>query len=180
MTVAQGQLVSYTVGVLTTSDKGHQGQREDLSGPAIRELVERAGGRVVRSLVLPDERDLIAQTLAAWADAGDLDVVLTTGGTGLSPRDVTPEATRQVLEREAPGIAEALRVESRKKTPMAMLSRGSAGTRGRTLIINLPGSPKAVAECLEVLLPVLPHAVETLKGPVEAHPIAGQKEQRPI
>lgn len=163
--------MSYTVGVLTTSDKGSQGQREDLSGPAIRERVEGAGGRVARYLVLPDDMELIAQALAAWADAGDLDVVLTTGGTGLSPRDVTPDATRQVIQREVPGIAEALRVVSLKKTPMAMLSRAIAGVRGRTLIVNLPGSPKAVAECIEVLLPVLPHAIETLRGPVEQHPV---------
>lgn len=169
--------MTYTVGVLTTSDKGYLGQREDLSGPAVRELVERAGGRVARYLVLPDDLELIAQTLAAWADAGDLDVVLTTGGTGLSPRDVTPEATREVVQREAPGIAEALRAESLRKTPMAMLSRARAGVRGRTLIVNLPGSPKAVAECLEVLLPVLPHAVETLRGPVEEHPVAGKAER---
>ncbi|MBI2887346.1 MAG: MogA/MoaB family molybdenum cofactor biosynthesis protein [Chloroflexi bacterium] len=165
--------MSYTVGVLTASDKGYQGQREDLSGPAIRQRVEGAGGRVARFLVLPDDLELIAQTLAAWADAGDLDVIITTGGTGLSPRDVTPEATRQVAQREIPGIAEALRVEGLKHTPMAMLSRGVAGVRGRTLIVNLPGSPRAVAESMEALLPVLPHAVETLREPVEAHPAAG-------
>ena len=164
--------MTYTVGVLTISDKGFQGQREDLSGPAIRRLVEQGGGQVARYLVLPDEHAEIARTLATWADEGVLDVVLTTGGTGLSPRDVTPEATKEVVRREVPGIAEALRSESLKKTPMAMLSRGIAGVRGRTLIVNLPGSPKAVAECLEVLLPVLSHAVETLRGPVEEHPRA--------
>ena len=164
--------MTYTVGVLTISDKGFQGQREDLSGPAIRRLVEQGGGQVARYLVLPDEHAEIARTLATWADEGVLDVVLTTGGTGLSPRDVTPEATKEVVRWEVPGIADALRSESLKKTPMAMLSRGIAGVRGRTLIVNLPGSPKAVAECLEVLLPVLSHAVETLRESVEEHPRA--------
>ena len=133
---------------------------------------KRLAGGVDRYLVVPDDMERIAKTLAAWADAGDLAVVFTTGGTGLSPRDVTPEATKRVLQREAPGIAEALRVESLKKTPMAMLSRGVAGVRGRTLIINLPGSVKAVTECLEVVAPVLSHAVETLGGSVEEHPVS--------
>jgi molybdenum cofactor synthesis domain-containing protein len=155
------------VGVLTISDKGSAGEREDLSGPAIREMLQAAGATVARTVVIPDERDAITLTLEAWADAGDLDVLLTTGGTGLAPRDVTPEATLAVIEREAPGIAEALRLESLKVTPMAMLSRGVAGIRGKTLIVNLPGSPKAVRECLAVLMPVLEHAVETLRGPVE-------------
>ncbi len=163
--------MAYTVGVITASDKSARGEREDLSGPAVRELVAAAGGQTLRYLVLPDDIELIAETLAAWADAGDLDVILTTGGTGLTARDITPEATRRVLEREAPGIAEALRTESLKKTPMAMLSRGIAGVRNRTLIVNLPGSPKAVRECLEVLGPVLPHAVQLLAGPTEAHPV---------
>jgi molybdenum cofactor synthesis domain-containing protein len=162
--------MSYSVGILTISDKGSAGERQDLSGPAIREMVEAAGATVVQAQVVPDEREVIAATLAAWADAGGLDLLLTTGGTGLAPRDVTPEATLQVIELEVPGIAETLRAESFKKTPMAMISRGAAGIRGRTLIVNLPGSPRAVRECLEVLLPVLPHAVETLRGPVEEHP----------
>ncbi len=163
--------MAYTVGVITASDKSSRGEREDLSGPAIRAMVQEAGGTVLRYLVLPDEAELLTETLRAWADAGDLDVLFTTGGTGLSPRDVTPEATLAVLHRETPGIAEALRVESLKKTPMAMLSRAVAGVRGRTLIINLPGSPKAVRECLEVLSPVLPHALETLRASVEDHPV---------
>lgn len=160
----------YRVGVLTVSDKGSQGLREDRSGPEVARLVAAAGGRVAAQKQLPDERSQIAGLLMAWADSGELDVILTTGGTGLSPRDVTPEATRQVLEREAPGIAEALRAASLQKTPMAMLSRGVAGIRRQALIVNLPGSPKAVAECLEVLLPVLPHAVETLRASVEHSP----------
>jgi len=163
-------MTTYRVGVLTISDKGSVGEREDLSGPAIREVMERAGGTVVQVLVIPDERDVIAQTLADWCDSRGLDLVLTTGGTGLAARDVTPEATLSILEKEAPGIAEALRGESMRVTPMAMLSRGVAGTRGMTLIVNLPGSPKAVRECLAVLVPVLPHAIETLRGPVEEHP----------
>jgi molybdenum cofactor synthesis domain-containing protein len=160
----------FRVGVVTVSDKGSAGQREDRSGPEIVRLVEAAGGRVVTAKVIPDERPMITGLLLALADSGEVDVVLTTGGTGFSPRDVTPEATRAVVEREAPGIAEALRAASMKKTPMAMLSRGVAGLRKRTLIVNLPGSPKAVAECLEVLLPVVPHAVETLQASVEQHP----------
>ena len=162
--------MAYTVGIVTVSDKGAAGQREDLSGPALRSALEAEGAAVLRVLVVPDERETIARTLRDWCDAGDLDLVLTTGGTGLGPRDVTPEAVLAVIEREVPGIAEALRAESLKVTPMAMLSRGVAGVRGRTLIITLPGSPKAVRECLAVLVPVLPHALETLRGPVEEHP----------
>ena len=160
----------FRVGVVTISDKGSQGQRDDRSGPEIVRLVKAAGGTVVSDKVIPDERNLIMGLLLALADSGEVDLVLTTGGTGFSPRDVTPEATRAVIEREAPGIAEALRAASMHKTPMAMLSRGVAGLRKRTLIVNLPGSPKAVTECLEVLLPVIPHAVETLQASVEQHP----------
>ncbi len=158
--------MSFRVGVLTISDKGSTGEREDLSGPAVREALASAGD-VVRSETVPDERNRIADVLKAWADSGEMDLIFTTGGTGLTLRDITPEATLAVLEREAPGIAEALRAESLKVTPMAMLSRGVAGTRGRALIVNLPGSPKAVRECLAVVMPVLGHAVEMLRGPVE-------------
>jgi molybdopterin adenylyltransferase len=158
--------MSFRVGVLTISDKGSAGEREDLSGPAIREALGAAGA-VVRSEIVPDEQDRISAVLEAWADSNEMDLIFTTGGTGLTPRDVTPEATLAILEREAPGIAEALRAESLKVTPMAMLSRGVAGTRGRALIVNLPGSPKAVRECLAVVMPVLGHAVEMLHGPVE-------------
>ena len=162
--------MAFTVGILTISDKGAQGEREDLSGPAIRALVEPRGGQVVESGIVADEQPLIAETLILWADASQLNLILTTGGTGFAPRDVTPEATKQVLEREVPGIAEAIRAASLQKTPMAMLSRAVAGIRGHTLIVNLPGSPKAVEECLDVLLPVLPHALETLRASVEEHP----------
>ena len=154
----------FTVGILTVSDKGWCGEREDRSGEAIREIISGTGAAIVNYDIVPDEKEIIALRLAQWADRGDVDIILTTGGTGLSPRDVTPEATLAVIERIVPGFAEAMRLESLKKTPMAMLSRAIAGTRGKCLIINLPGSPRAVSECLEVILAALPHAVETLKG----------------
>ncbi len=157
------------VGVLTVSDRSARGEREDKSGPLLAELVkERLGAEVVRMDVVPDEREEIAAVLKDWADRLRLDLVLTTGGTGFAPRDVTPEATRDVIEKEAPGLAEAMRAESLKVSPHAMLSRGVAGIRGNTLIVNLPGSPKAVRENLEVILPVLPHAVELLNENPEA------------
>ena len=152
-----------TVGILTVSDKGAKGEREDLSGPAIRELVEAAGGQVVRALIVPDEQTDIRAALIAWSDEG-LDLVLTTGGTGFSPRDWTPEATRSVIEREAPGLAEAMRRAGAEKTPTAILSRAVAGLRKMTLIVNLPGSERAVRESLAAILPVLPHAIGVLKG----------------
>lgn len=154
----------FTVSILTVSDKGSQGKREDKSGEAIREMVSQMNARVVDYAIVPDERDIISNKLAGWADSGKADVVITTGGTGLAPRDVTPEATLDVVDRIAPGFTEAMRAESLKKTPHAMLSRAVSGVRKKTLIINLPGSPKAVRECLGVILPALPHAVETLSG----------------
>jgi len=157
------------VGVLTVSDRSTRGEREDKSGPLLAELVEeRLGAEVVRMDVVPDEREEIAAVLRDWADRLRLDLVLTTGGTGFAPRDVTPEATREVIEKEAPGLAEAMRSESLKASPHAMLSRGIAGIRGKTLIVNLPGSPKAVRENLEVILPALPHAIELLNDDPEA------------
>ena len=157
------------VGVLTVSDRSTRGEREDKSGPLLAELVEeRLGAEVVRMDVVPDEREEIAAVLRDWADRLRLDLVLTTGGTGFAPRDVTPEATREVIEKEAPGLAEAMRAESLKVSPHAMLSRGVAGIRGKTLIVNLPGSPKAVRENLEVILPALPHAIELLNDDPEA------------
>jgi molybdopterin adenylyltransferase len=159
------------VGILTVSDRGYRGEYRDLSGPAVRDLiVERLGAttpaRVTIEIesVVPDAQEIIANTLQRWADDLKLDLVLTTGGTGFSPRDVTPEATRSVIEREAPGLAEAMRAASLAITPHAMLSRALAGIRGTTLIVNLPGSPKAVRENLATILPALPHAVELLQG----------------
>ena len=149
--------------ILILSDKAFRGEREDKSGPALKEILE-AHAEVVSVAVLPDEKGQIADYLRNTCDSGVVDVLFTSGGTGLAPRDVTPEATLSVIERIVPGIPEAIRAYSMQKTNRAMLSRGAAGVRGRTLIINLPGSPRAVAECMEVVLPVLAHAVETLRG----------------
>ncbi len=150
--------------IITLSDKGARGEREDESGRAIRELIDSLGVSVDHYEVLPDERDVIARKLRMLADSGTIDLILTTGGTGVAPRDVTPEATKEVIERELPGMAEAMRSESLRKTPHAMISRAIAGIRGRTLIVNLPGSPRAVRENLIVILPALGHAIEKIKG----------------
>lgn len=156
--------MSIRVGILTVSDKGSRGERVDSSGAAIREVLAALDCVVEQYEVVPDEREVIAGQLRRWSDEHHLDLVLTTGGTGLAPRDVTPEATLSVIERIAPGIAEAMRQEGLRHTPMAMLSRQVAGIRGKTLIINLPGSEKSVREGLDCLLPVLPHAVEMLRA----------------
>lgn len=150
--------------IVTLSDKGSRGERADESGNVIREMIAGIGGDARFYDILPDDEARIAETLSRLADAGDIDLILTTGGTGVSPRDVTPEATRRVIERELPGMAEAMRAESLRKTPHAMISRAVAGIRKRTLIINLPGSPRAVRENLAVILPALPHAIEKIKG----------------
>ena len=156
-------------GILTVSDAGSRGEREDTSGAAIRELLVGIGGVIGRYEIVPDERDIIAAKLREWSDAGGIDLVLTTGGTGLAARDVTPEATLDVADRLAPGIAEAMRAEGMRHTPKAMLSRAVAVVRGRTLIVNLPGSEKGVRESLGAILGVLSHAVELLQGVTE-HP----------
>lgn len=150
-------------GILTLSDRSSRGERDDSSGPALARLIQAEGWSIAKESILPDDESAIRQTLIEWADGGELDVVLTTGGTGFSPRDVTPEATRSVIDREAQGLAEAMRAESLKITPHAMLSRIVTGIRGKTMIINLPGSPKGAVENLQVVLPVLPHAVQLLK-----------------
>jgi len=157
------------VAILTVSDSAAAGEQADLSGPALRALVTSAGGTVVRADIVPDDPEAIAAWLREVADEGHVDLALTSGGTGLAPRDVTPEATKGILDREAPGIAEAIRAAGLAKTPRAMLSRGVAGLRGRTLIINLSGSPKAVAEQWAAIAPVLDHALETARGQ-GAHP----------
>lgn len=163
------ELPLFTVGILTASDKGWRGERQDKSAEAIRAGLSAVDCRVVKYEVVPDEHRIIADRLTSWADAGSVDVILTTGGTGLSQRDVIPEATLSVVERVVPGLVEAMRVQTLAKTPLAMLSRAVAGTRGRCLIINLPGSPKAVQECLEVILPAIPHAVDIITGKVTEH-----------
>lgn len=152
-----------TLGILTSSDMGARGEREDTSGPLIRELFTAQGFDILRYEVVPDERDILEDRLRRWADDDTLDLIVTTGGTGLSDRDVTPEATRAVAHREVPGMAEAMRIQTLKYTPFAMVSRGVVAVRGRTLIINLPGSPRAVEQCLEVVMPVIPHTLEMLR-----------------
>ena len=151
-------------GILTISDRSSRGERADTSGPALVEVINARGWQIVKSDIIPDELDIISKNLIAWVDSGELDVLLTTGGTGFAPRDVTPEATRLVVERLTPGLDEAMRAHSLQITPHAMLSRAVSGIRKQTLIINLPGSPRAAVECLEVFLPVMQHAVETLRG----------------
>ncbi|WP_130868716.1 MogA/MoaB family molybdenum cofactor biosynthesis protein [Intestinimonas massiliensis (ex Afouda et al. 2020)] len=152
------------VAIITLSDSGYAGQREDKSGPAIRELSEGAGYEVVHTALLPDGIEPLASELKRLCDEDMADLILTTGGTGFSPTDLTPEATLSVVERPAPGIAEAMRYNSLQITPRAMLSRAAAGIRKKTLIVNLPGSPKAVRECLEFILPSLGHGLEILRG----------------
>jgi molybdenum cofactor synthesis domain-containing protein len=156
--------MSIRFGILTLSDRSAKGERPDASGPALADLVRAQGWSVAKQAILPDDESTIRTALIEWADSGEVDIILTTGGTGFAPRDITPEATRAVIERDAPGLAETMRAESLKKTPHAMLSRAVAGIRGRTLIVNLPGSPKGALENMQTILPVLPHAVQLLTG----------------
>ena len=150
-------------GIITLSDRSTRGEREDASGPALASFLEAEGCLVLKRLILPDDESALRLTLTEWADSGGLDVILTTGSTGFAPRDIAPEATKAVIQKEAPGLAEVMRSESLKKTPHAMLSRAAAGIRARTLIVNLPGSPKGALENLGFIFPVLPHAVQLLK-----------------
>ena len=164
------------IAILTVSDGVAAGTRVDEGGPAVRRLVEAAGHEVVCTAVVPDERLAVSRFLIAEADGGRSELILTTGGTGFAPRDVTPEATRAVLDREAPGLAEAMRAASLAATPLAVLSRAVAGIRGRVLIVNLPGSPRAVEECLPPLLAPLAHGVDLLQERALGHP----RPDRPV
>ena len=154
----------FAAGIITVSDKGSQGKREDLSGPAIAEILAGTAIVIKHTLIIPDEKDQIQKAIINFADVKKLDLILTTGGTGVSPRDLTPDATIKVIDKEIPGMAEAMRYESSKITPLAMISRAVAGIRGRCLIVNLPGSPKGAKENLAVILPALKHAIEKIKG----------------
>jgi molybdenum cofactor synthesis domain-containing protein len=151
-------------GVLTLSDKGSEGLRQDLSGPIIIEILKGLGISVEVSAIIPDDLTLIKERLTSWCDKQSLDLIITTGGTGLSPRDVTPDATLAVIDKRVPGMEEVMRLESLKKTPHAMISRAVVGVRKHTLIVNIPGSPKAARECLESIAPALPHALDKLGG----------------
>jgi molybdopterin adenylyltransferase len=150
--------------ILVLSDLATRGEREDRSGPAVREILESHGWQVTALEVLPDEFDLIRDRLIAWTESGDCDAIFTSGGTGLGPRDVTPEATQSIIDTEVPGLAELMRAEGRKSTPLAVLSRAVAGVRKRKLIVNLPGSPRGARESLESIIGVLPHAVDQIQG----------------
>ncbi|MDD4876716.1 MAG: MogA/MoaB family molybdenum cofactor biosynthesis protein [Dehalococcoidales bacterium] len=159
----------FNLGILTISDKGSQGKRHDTSGEVIRDMLSLQGNSIVKYEIIPDEVPAIASKLAEWADEGKVDVILTTGGTGLSLRDVTPEATLSIIDKVVPGFTEAMRFKAFDTTPLTILSRAVAGVRGKCLIINLPGSAKAVRECLEIILPAIPHAVEIITGEVTEH-----------
>lgn len=154
----------FSAGIITVSDKGSQGKREDKSGPVIAELLAGAAISIRKTIIIPDEIDQIAEAIVQFADIEKLELILTTGGTGVSPRDLTPDATLKVLDKEIPGMAEAMRASSMKVTPHAMISRAVAGIRGQSLIINLPGSPKGAKENLSVVMPALRHTMEKIQG----------------
>ena len=155
----------FKVGILTISDSGSAGKREiDVSGNTISAMISSAGMEEITRNIVPDDKRTISEVLRTWSDGGEMDAILTTGGTGLGPRDVTPEATKAILDIEIPGIPEAMRMESMKKTSCSMLSRSVSGVRSGCLIINLPGSPKGVSECLEIIISTLPHALEMIRG----------------
>lgn len=156
--------IRYKAAVVTVSDRGSRGEREDISGPEIARILESIGIEIAARRIIPDEKEMIRQTLVGLCDGDRIDLVLTTGGTGVSPRDVTPDATRDVIEREIPGMAEEMRRQSGLVTPHAMISRALAGIRNKTLIINLPGSPRGARENLNVVLPALNHAIEKIQG----------------
>ena len=156
--------------VLTISDSVYSGKRADLSGPTVRQRLEQLGWSVCALEVLPDQQELIAQRLSTLADGNQVSAIFTTGGTGVAPRDVTPEATRTILDREIPGLAELMRATGRSSTPLAVLSRGIAGTRGKVLVVNLPGSPRGAAESLDAIVNVVPHILELLRGQTEHAP----------
>lgn len=156
--------IRYKAAVVTVSDRGSRGEREDISGPEIARILESIGIEIAARRIIPDEKEMIRQTLVELCDGDRIDLVLTTGGTGVSPRDVTPDATRDVIEREIPGMAEEMRRQSGLVTPHAMISRALAGIRNKTLIINLPGSPRGARENLNVVLPALNHAIEKIQG----------------
>lgn len=164
MSGSEHKIKGLSFAIITVSDRSSRGEREDRSGPTLKDYLEKRGSRVDKMLIVPDEAEKIKETLIGLCDGPEApEIILTTGGTGVSPRDVTPEATKAVLEKEVPGLAEAMRAESLKKTPMAMLSRAVCGLRKRTLIINLPGSVRGALENLEVVVPALGHAVEILR-----------------
>lgn len=164
----------FLAGVLTISDKGWRGERVDESGQVAQQYIKcLAAFKLDKYEIVPDEKEIISTKLKEWVDDVGLDLIITSGGTGLAPRDVTPEATMSVIDRLVPGLAEAMRMETKKNAPTAVLSRAIAGSRGKCLIVNLPGSPGGVRECLEVILPVIPHALETLAGKVFEGPHHG-------